>query len=493
MNTWFRKIGMGAVALTLAGVLGGCNNGSGSDLIKLFFGINGGGSCNSVVVEVNLADADAVIERDNDGNLQCELASALDAAGCNISFSEPGGGVLRVTVSGCTINGVSNLFSCLFEDVDISELQQTAEGQCACTNAPGCDNTPPVCISRNADPTSCEDCDNGVDDDDNGLIDCDDPNCSNDPICGPETTTSTTSNTISSTSTSTTNTTSTTGSTTTTTLIGGGLTCHVFLRLADDATLGSLQFDVDYGDAPGSFLGTGGNVECASLIQGSLASFNDKDAEETLTAGIISLDGFTGPVNVADCTFTASVQPTPADFTIAVTEASDPDLNPVEPTPDVVIVSPIECEGNPVTTTTVEGQTTTTEPGVTTTIVGSTNFSVLFRLTSASAAAGALQFHTDYSAAPGGFAGAGAAVNCTSLVSGALFAPNDIEATTTLNLGIISLSPVTAPIDLVRCTFNAEGGTPVPADFPVVIDDATDPDGAPIDAAISVTSVTAIP
>ncbi len=492
MNTWFRKIGMGAVALTLAGVLGGCNNGSGSDLIKLFFGINGGGSCNSVVVEVNLADADAVIERDNDGNLQCELASALDAAGCNISFSEPGGGVLRVTVSGCTINGVSNLFSCLFEDVDISQLQQTAEGQCACTNAPGCDNTPPVCISRNADPTSCEDCDNGVDDDDNGLIDCDDPNCSNDPICGPETTTSTTSNTISSTSTSTTNTTSTTSSTVTTTTVGGGLTCHVFLRLADDVTLGSLQFDVDYSDAPGNFLGQAGNVECASLIQGSLPAFNDVEAEETLRAGIISLDGFTGPVNVADCTFVASVQPTPADFTIAVTEASTPDLVPVEPAPGVVIVSPIECEGS-TTTTTESGPTTTTEVGPTTTTLVSTTFSVLFRLTSASASAGALQFHTNYSAAPGAFEGAGSAVVCESLIAGALPAFNDIEATTTLNLGIISLTPITAPINLARCTFDASGGTPTPADFPVVIDDATDPDGAPIDAEISVTSVTAIP
>src|SRR5205085_574584 len=106
------------------------------------------------------------------------------------------------------------------------------------------------------------------------------------------------------------------------------------------------------------------NVDCASLIQGSLASFNDKEGDETLTAGIISLEGFNGPVNVADCSFTASVQPTQADFTVAVTEASDPDLNPIEPTPDVIIVSPITCEGPVITTTTtVEGGITTTTEG----------------------------------------------------------------------------------------------------------------------------------
>lgn len=497
MNTWFRKIGMGAVALTLAGVLGGCNNGdgNGSGLIQLFFGINGAGNCNSVVVEVNLDDADAVIARDSEGDLQCELATALDNAGCDIVLTEPGNGVLRATISGCTIPGVAALFSCLFEDVDISDLQDTSIGQCACVTAPGCDNTPPVCISTSPDPTSCEDCDNGIDDDGNGDTDCDDENCSNDPACS-NTTTSTTSSTVTITSTSTTNTT-TTSTSTTTTLGGPVVTCTIFLRLADDATLGSLQFDVDYSDAPGSFAGTGGDVECASLISGALASFNDKEDQDTLTAGIISLSGFTGPVNVADCTFTASVPVTPADFTVTVTEASDPDLNPVTPTPGVVVVSPIECVGGPVTTTTVvDGTTTTTEGPVTTTTVpaGSDNYSVLFRLTSASANAGALQFHTVYTGAPGEFAGAAAAVNCTSLVSGALPAFNDIEETDTLNLGIISLSPIVAPIDLVRCTFNANPGeVPTAADFPIVIDDATDPDGAPITATIEVTSVTVIP
>ena len=182
MNTWFRKVGMGAVALTLAGVLGGCNNGSGGGggLIRLFFGINGSGSCSTVVVDVNLEDAGAQISRDEFGDVQCVLNAVLDANGCNISFSELENGDLRAVINGCTIPAVTNLFSCLFEDVDISQLQDTASAQCTCTTQ-NCDGTPPVCISLDPDPRSCEICDNNQDDDGNGLVDCEDPNCDNAP------------------------------------------------------------------------------------------------------------------------------------------------------------------------------------------------------------------------------------------------------------------------------------------------------------------------
>src|SRR5690349_7242102 len=133
MNTWFRKVGMGAVALTLAGVLGGCNNGNGIGLIRLFFGINGSGSCNQVIVDINLDDANAEIARDEAGDLQCDLNSALASSGCDISFTFLENGDLRAVIDNCTIPAVTNLFSCFFVDVDISELQDTASAQCDCT------------------------------------------------------------------------------------------------------------------------------------------------------------------------------------------------------------------------------------------------------------------------------------------------------------------------------------------------------------------------
>lgn len=494
MNTWFRKVGMGAVALTLAGVLGGCNNGGGGGLIRLFFGINGQGSCTSVIVDVNLDDADAVIARDNDGEVQCDLNEDLQDAGCEIDFVEFSNGDLRAIIDDCTIPAVTNLFSCLFEDVDISELQETASAQCSCTTE-NCDGTPPVCISLDPDPDSCEDCDNGIDDDGNGLEDCEDPNCENFPGCQGTTTTSTssTSTTIS----TTTSTTSTTSTSTTSTTMVEQFDCTLVFRLADDVTLGSLQYDTDYSNAPGEMLGQGGNVECASLVEGSLAAFNDVDAEENLDSGIISLDGFTGPVNVAECTFRANIVPTAGDFTITVTEASTPDLDPIVPLPDVVITS-INCDVTttttiPTTTTTVDTTTTTLDVVTTTTMGGGGegDYKVTFRLDTASAGVGALQWSTNYGSAPGGFQGSGASVACTNKVGGALFAPNDEEGSTKLTLGIIALTEFNAPLDLVDCTFNATS-TPDPSDFPIVIEDATDGGGSPIDAAISVT-VTPIP
>ena len=489
MNTWFRKVGMSAVALTLAGIVGGCNNGNGGAGIRLFFGINGSGSCNTVVVEMNLDDANAVIARDDEGALQCVLNTQLNNAGCNISFQEFEGGDFRATITGCTIPAVTNLFSCIFDKVDISDLQDTASAICSCTTQ-GCDGTPPVCISTNPDPTSCEICDNGTDDDGNGLVDCDDPNCENSPDCVDSTTTSTTSTSITVTSSTSSTSSTTTTSSTTSTTIAFPFTCRIVFRVPDDVTLGSLQWDTDYSDAPGFFLGNGGNVECASLIENSLAAFNDVDGEEILDSGLISLDGFSGPVNVSECTFKAQTIPVKDDFAITVTEASKPDLTPIVPLPDVII-GQIDCDGI-VTTTLIGDTTTTTEPPVTTTLPpADATYKVSYTLASASGGVGALQWTTDYSTAPGAFIGSGALVQCTNRVGSALFAPNDVDATKMLTLGQIALTEFSAPILLADCNFLGTSA-PVPGQFVVTIDDATNGNGDPITAVITV-AVTLVP
>jgi len=491
MNTWIRKVGMGAVALTLAGVLGGCNNGDGDSLIRLFFGINGNGNCSGVTVIVDLDDAEAFIARDQDGEVQCVLNAVLENNGCDIDFSEQNGN-LRADISGCTIPAISNLFSCLFEDVDISELQETSSATCQCTTQ-NCDGDPPVCISLDPDPTSCEDCDNGIDDDGNGETDCDDPNCENFPGCSPTTTTSTTSTTVPDTTTTTVTTSTTVTSTTSTTI--PQFLCTLTFRLADDVTVGALQWDTDYSNAPGTFPGSGNIGEpgeaCASLVPEALYAVNDVDLEENLDSGLVSFAGFTGPLNLAQCQFLATTVPDDSDFTITVTEAANPDLAPIIPLPDVVIQT-IDCDAPPETTTTTQPPltTTTTEIGPTTTTTdpgtGEGIYNIVYTIATSSTAepVGALQWLTDYSNAPGIFQDVAGNVDCTSPISG-LFAPNDNDAAEALTLGVISFTGFSVPTTVATCIFDATS-TPVPGDFPITIQDATDVNGSPITATITI-------
>ena len=126
--------------------------------------------------------------------------------------------------------------------------------------------------------------------------------------------------------------------------------CNIEFQLADQVTLGSLQFDVDYETASGEFLGSGpdvgngGTLECYSELPGALGAFTDQDAERLLTAGIVLRSGFTGPVTVASCVFVpdAGADVAPQNFVVTVTDAKDPNVQPIEPFP-AVVVSSIDC------------------------------------------------------------------------------------------------------------------------------------------------------
>lgn len=499
MDALRRGISVGVVALALGGLLAGCSDdgdgGGGGAALRLFFGTNGDGNCQSIVVDVRLDVAHAVLARNDDDSFDCGLNALLDSSGCDVAVSElEDGDRLRVTINGCTVPAVTNLFQCRFTESDISELTSVTSAQCACQTQ-GCDTTPPVCISEDIDPGSCEDCDNGQDDDDNGLVDCFDPNCEHSPLCadGTSTTTIEVTTTVEGPT--------TTQEPVTTTTLDGGSECTITFRLADAVTVGSLQWQADYGDAPGEIPGQGQFASCTNLASGAIAAFTDDDAQSKLDYGVISVDGIDGPADLLRCDFEATSVPSVQDFDITVSEASDPDLVPLVPLPDV-IVSNIDCGS--LTTTTVDGETTTTlgdttttldettttTLGVTTTtvIVDGDTFDVLFRLNSASAAIGALQVTANYATATGDFEGSGAAVSCTNLVSGALFAPNDNDGTRKLTLGLIALQAFSAPADLVRCTFaGSSEDPPVPADFQITIDDATDADGAGVTASVGVT------
>jgi hypothetical protein len=468
MKRWLRATRMAALGLLLPAMLASCGSGGGGGSIRLFFGTNGEGSCDEVVVEVDLEAAGAVLSRRDDQSADCALAALLDTAGCEIAVEEPDDGdTLRVTIDDCTIPAVSALFECGFSEADLSEFSDVAVADCECESS-GCDQTPPVCVSGNDDPRSCEDCDNGQDDDLNGLEDCEDPNCEHAAVCGefptttlPETTTTTVPDT-----------------TTTTVAVRE---CDVTFRLEDDVTAGSLQWVTAYGASGGSFEGTGEDVECTSLVEQTLDAFNERTSEQELETGLITLAGIDGPTDLASCLWRGSGEPAPEDFVVSDIEAATVDL---ELLPDPQIGVHVDCDRVPDTTTTTEPETTTT------TIDGAVTSKVVFRLDSASAPLGALQLLVDYGSAAGEFSGEGAVVKCVNKVPDALTARNDDDASNRLSLGYVSIDGFSAPIDLSECEF--VGAVPVAEDFAVTIQDAAGVNSEPATASVSVV-VTPVP
>ena len=110
----------------------------------------------------------------------------------------------------------------------------------------------------------------------------------------------------------------------------------------DDAVLaGALQYVADYSAAPGGFVGSGASVECTGTA-GDFVTFNDAEATSELNAAYVSLSGFMGPTLVAQCNFqqVGPTAPVPGDFIVTVTDASDPGLNPIVPTPVVSVAIP---------------------------------------------------------------------------------------------------------------------------------------------------------
>ncbi|HEY2775113.1 MAG TPA: hypothetical protein VGK20_13790 [Candidatus Binatia bacterium] len=513
MAFWTRTIAKGISILALGVLLADCGGGGGGNavIVRLFFGINGSGACDAVTVDLDLHDANAVLNHQGNGDPDCAIATGLGNAGCHATFTELNGGdSLRATINGCLIPAVSTLFQCGFLDVDASRLNQDTDAQCTCHSVAGCDPNPPICVNADSSPGSCENCSNGVDDDGNGLIDCNDPNCKDAPNCKSSGTTTTVSGTTT-TNTNGNETTTTTNNVTTTTIGHGGDACTLTYRLVDDVKVGSLQWDTDYSAAPGQMQGVGANVVCSTLVQGALAAFDDNDAQKKLSSGLVSLSGIQGPTDLAECNFVATTIPTLQQFVVTVTDATDPDLNDITPFPDVII-SNIDCipvttttlPGGQTTTTTTQGggQTTTTQGGggqTTTTVQGSgstttttmfdgVSYGVTFRLTASSAGLGALQFSVNYASAPGNFIGSDDQVECTSLIQGALFAPDDNDALHKLTLGYISLDAFSAPVDVAHCNFTANSAADIPvgSDFVVTVDDASDPDGGHQTATVGV-------
>jgi hypothetical protein len=186
MSEWFRRLQVGVVPLTLFIVIAGCNSDDGGAVgtERFYFGTNNIRECEPITVDVDLASAQAVVARQTDGSLDCELNGFLSAFGCSGDFSElDGGGTLRVVIDGCEVPPVADLFACEFSEGDLSGFVFATSAECDCVGEPicrfnaFCDQTPGICVSADADPGACEDCSNDIDDDENGFVDCEDQNC----------------------------------------------------------------------------------------------------------------------------------------------------------------------------------------------------------------------------------------------------------------------------------------------------------------------------
>ena len=288
--------------------------------------------------------------------------------------------------------------------------------------------------------------------------------------------------------------------------------CEVTFRASTEVTVNGLMFEVAYGEAPAAPAGSAGGVECTTLLGGALGAFNDMEANQTLLAGLVHLDGFSGEADVVECYLDAAAAPSVADFGIVVTEAVDEDGAMISPLP-LVEVAAIDCsdehdgetsddptgsdgngdgepdgsgeEGSDESSSDEAGN----EPGE-----GETSCDGPFDVTFAvdgDDELGALQFSVDYAGADGEFAGLSQDVSCEAgeVAIASLTSFNDMDENAQLNAGFVSLSGIEAPGQVLHCRFEADGRTPVAGDFQIFGIDASQPDLTPVAPAPAVTIV----
>ncbi|HXC51386.1 MAG TPA: hypothetical protein VN634_10915 [Candidatus Limnocylindrales bacterium] len=346
MTSWFRLLCNGAFGLSACLLLVSCDDGSsggGPPPVRLFFSQNNFGSCESLVTEIDLQDANAVLAHKGDGSPDCAINAAL--SDCDVSFTEINdGSTLRVAIADCRIPAIATIFDCSFKKANLVALDEQTHSDCSCNADPVCifNSTclelPALCI--NADPDhDCELCFNDIDDDGNGKVDCADPKCDADCGVGQSTLTCPASSTTTTTTSSSTITDSTEPPTTTTTLPEESILVQFHLDSAS-GEVGALQWNVDYANAPGQFLGSGATVQCTSLVSGALFAPNDVEAEHSLHLGVISLSTFPAPADLVQCSFAATGAPVPADFPVTIVDATDGDGNPITATISVSIPVP---------------------------------------------------------------------------------------------------------------------------------------------------------
>ncbi|HYC54550.1 MAG TPA: hypothetical protein VEL28_06410 [Candidatus Binatia bacterium] len=141
-------------------------------------------------------------------------------------------------------------------------------------------------------------------------------------------------------------TTTSTTSTTTSTLELPERSCDVTFRLNGSNTIAALDWQILYPNASGEFAGSAGGVECDTLPSGTLASYNDIEAQSKVLAALINPTGFATPAGIATCRFIPSgdEDPVASDFQVTVKKATNIAVQDIQPVPTMT-VSKIDCGG----------------------------------------------------------------------------------------------------------------------------------------------------
>jgi hypothetical protein len=192
-------------------LLAACENG-GSPPVEVHFGMQNMAACDDIHVGIGLGSARSTLVLRPDGSPSCQTGGAPDVAGCTVVFDvSDDGTALGVDITNCEVTE-GDLFSCFFDSVNLPALNASVAGGCECAddaecylNGATCYRTPGICATLDPTGLGCELCSNDVDDDGDGLEDCDDHDCWYD--CGVGLTTVTcpsTSGTLNSSTTSTT-------------------------------------------------------------------------------------------------------------------------------------------------------------------------------------------------------------------------------------------------------------------------------------------------
>lgn len=93
--------------------------------------------------------------------------------------------------------------------------------------------------------------------------------------------------------------------------------------------LGALQFDVKYHGGSGGWLGAGGGAACTWLVSAAIHACNDKRGGD-LTCAIVDTSGISGPAALMECSFKSRNSVAASDFSVNVTDASTPSLEPAD-------------------------------------------------------------------------------------------------------------------------------------------------------------------
>jgi len=138
----------------------------------------------------------------------------------------------------------------------------------------------------------------------------------------------------------------------------GAAACDVTFGVTSDEAITNLEFEVDYADVAGEFVGDGRGVRCERLLSSAYTYAEDlcgrepcvADAERKLRVQIVATGSFHAPRALLRCRFEASAPAGTDGFAIAVRDASGGgDYSQLLPQ---LAVTSIRCDGSTGSTTT---------------------------------------------------------------------------------------------------------------------------------------------